>query len=235
MLSIKNLEVYYGYVCALKGISVEVEEGEITCLLGSNGAGKSTTLQTISGLVKPRSGSIKFRDKEISREDSSRIVSLGIVQCPEGRQLFHAMTVHENLMAGAYKVRSKSETLENRSMVYELFPILAERRRQAAGTLSGGEQQMLAIGRALMASPSLLMLDEPSLGLAPKIVEQIFDLLVRLNKEKNLTILLVEQNANAALKISSFAYILETGSIGLQGPSAELASNDLVRAKYLGA
>lgn len=235
MLDIKNLQVYYGYVCALKGVSLKVQEEKITCLLGSNGAGKSTTLQTISGLVRARSGSIKYRGVEISKEDSSKIVDLGIVQCPEGRQLFPSLSVQENLMAGAYKVSSKSETNENRDMVYELFPILSQRKRQAAGTLSGGEQQMLAIGRALMASPALLMLDEPSLGLAPKIVEQIFDLLIKLNSEKKLTILLVEQNANAALKISDMAYILETGEIGLSGPSSELSRNDLVRAKYLGA
>ncbi|CCU83765.1 ABC transporter ATP-binding protein [uncultured Mesotoga sp.] len=235
MLKIENLSVYYGYVCALKEISLEVREGEITCLLGANGAGKSTTLQTISSLVKARSGSIEFRGVEIGGHDSAKIVDLGIIQCPEGRQLFPSLSVQDNLMIGAYKVKNRSEALENRSTVYELFPILSERRRQLAGTLSGGEQQMLAIGRALMASPSLLMLDEPSLGLAPKIAEQIFDLLEKLNKEKNLTILLVEQNANAALKISTEAYILETGSIALHGSSESLAKNDLVREKYLGA
>ena len=178
---------------------------------------------------------ITHRDERIDRYYSSKIVKLGIVQCPEGRQLFPNLSVRENLLVGAFQRRKRSEINDDINWIFELFPILSERNRQLAGTLSGGEQQMLAIARALMAKPRLLMLDEPSLGLAPKIVEQIFDLLVKLNSETRLTILLVEQNANAALKISSYAYILETGSIALEGLSAELIASDLVRRKYLGA
>ena len=235
MLEVEGLEVYYGYVQALKGIDFRIKEDSITALLGSNGAGKSTTLKTISGLLKPKSGKITHRDERIDRYDSSKIVKLGIVQCPEGRQLFPNLSVRENLLVGAFQRRKRSEINDDINWIFELFPILSERNRQLAGTLSGGEQQMLAIARALMAKPRLLMLDEPSLGLAPKIVEQIFDLLVKLNSETRLTILLVEQNANAALKISSYAYILETGSIALEGLSAELIASDLVRRKYLGA
>lgn len=235
MLEVEGIEVYYGYVRALKEISFKVQSRSITSLLGSNGAGKSTTLKTISGLIRPRNGKIKYGGEEIEKSDSSKIVKKGIVQCPEGRQLFPDLTVKENLLAGAFQRKKKAEINSDIKWVFELFPILSERKRQLAGTLSGGEQQMLAIARALMAKPELIMLDEPSLGLAPKIVEQIFDLLVRLNKENGLTILLVEQNANAALKISDYAYILETGSISLEGVAKELIESDLVRKKYLGA
>ncbi|AKI96610.1 ABC transporter ATP-binding protein [Kosmotoga pacifica] len=235
MLEIKNIEVYYGYIRALKGVSLRVEEGKIVSLLGSNGAGKSTTLKTVSGLLKPKHGTIHFQGKDITHMDSSGIVKLGIVQCPEGRQLFPDLSVKENLLTGAITRKNRKKITEDLNWVYELFPILRERKNQLAGTLSGGEQQMLAIGRALMAAPRLLMLDEPSLGLAPKIVEQIFDLLVRLNSERGLTILLVEQNANAALRISSYAYILEVGSIALEGDAQELLKSDVVRQKYLGA
>ena len=237
MLSLENVYVNYGSIQVLHGINIEVNEGEIVTIIGANGAGKSTTLKAIAGLVtKTRNSSIKFMGEDITDLPPEKIVSKGISLAPEGRRIFPDLTVLENLEMGAYlRAKDKAGVRKDLESIFEMFPILEQRRNQSGKTLSGGEQQMLAIGRALTASPSLLMLDEPSLGLAPKIVEQIFDLLVRLNKEKNLTILLVEQNANAALKISSFAYILETGSIGLQGPSAELASNDLVRAKYLGA
>ncbi|TYB84108.1 MAG: ABC transporter ATP-binding protein [Kosmotoga sp.] len=235
MLKIKNLIVYYGYVQALKGISLNVEEGSITSLLGSNGAGKSTTLKTISGLVTAKEGKIIFKNNEITNADSSKIVKMGIVQCPEGRQLFPDLSVKENLLAGAYTRADKKGTMEDISWVYEVFPILSERRRQLAGTLSGGEQQMLAVARSLMARPKLLMLDEPSLGLAPKIAEQIFELLQKLSDETNITILLVEQNANAALNISDYSYILETGNIALEGDSKELLKSEQVKEKYLGA
>jgi branched-chain amino acid transport system ATP-binding protein len=235
MLEIENLVVFYGYVKALKNISLRVENGSITSLLGSNGAGKSTTLKTISGLVPAKSGKIIFEDKEITNADSSKIVKMGIVQCPEGRQLFPDLTVKENLNAGAYTRTDKRAVLQDINWIYDLFPILSERRRQLAGTLSGGEQQMLAVARSLMARPKLLMLDEPSLGLAPKISEQIFELLLKLNEETSITILLVEQNANAALNISDYSYILETGSIALEGESKELLKSELVKEKYLGA
>lgn len=234
MLKIEELEVYYGYVIALKGINLQVKEKTITALLGANGAGKSTTLNTISGLIRAKKGRINYKEKDITNEDSSKIVKAGIVQCPEGRMLFPSLTVKENLLLGAYNRNNRTEILQDIEDVLTLFPILSERKKQMAGTLSGGEQQMLAIARALMAAPQLLMLDEPSLGLAPKIAEQIFDRLIMLNKERNLTILLVEQNANAALAISDYAYILETGKIGLTAKGKELLQNPLVRQKYLG-
>ncbi|MFO7882144.1 MAG: ABC transporter ATP-binding protein [Kosmotogaceae bacterium] len=235
MLEIKNLVVYYDYVKALKDISLKVEQGSITSLLGSNGAGKSTTLKTISGLVSAKEGKITFGKRDITNADSSKIVKMGIVQCPEGRQLFPDLSVKENLNAGAYTRTDKKATTKDINWVYELFPILSERRRQLAGTLSGGEQQMLAVARSLMARPKLLMLDEPSLGLAPKISEQIFELLLKLREETSITILLVEQNANAALNISDYSYILETGNIALEGNSKELLKSELVKEKYLGA
>lgn len=233
MLKLIDVHLKYGYVEVLKGISLTVEEGSITSLLGANGAGKSTTLRAVSGLNKIESGKILFREREIQNINSSEIVKSGIVHCPEGRKLFSGLSVLENLLAGAYQISDKSVTKGNIERVFGLFPLLSERRKQAAGTLSGGEQQMLAIGRALMAEPELLMLDEPSLGLAPKIVEQIFDILISL-KESGKTIFLVEQNANSALHISNYAYILEIGKITLQGNGKELLANPEVKKKYLG-
>ncbi|HPE68311.1 MAG TPA: ABC transporter ATP-binding protein [Thermotogota bacterium] len=233
MLECKALQVRYGYVEALKGIDLLVKENSITSLLGANGAGKSTTLRAISGLEKVYRGEILFEGKRLDVLQTHEIVALGIVQCPEGRKLFPGLSVHENLLAGGYPLSSKQQLTTNLEFVTALFPVLAERKKQAAGTLSGGEQQMLAIARALMADPKLLMLDEPSLGLAPIIVEQIFDVLLDLKKAGK-TIFLVEQNANAALHISDQAYILEVGQVVLSGSGKELLANGEVKAKYLG-
>ncbi len=233
MLKLDNVKLKYGYVTALKGISLEVEEGSITCLLGANGAGKSTTLRAVSGLNEIFEGTITFKDEEIQNRAPDDIVKRGIIHCPEGRKLFPDLSVYENLLAGAYVIKDKELIKEKLEEAYSLFPILSERKRQLAGTLSGGEQQMLAVGRSLMADPDLLMLDEPSLGLAPIIFEQIFDTLLEL-KKKGKTIFLVEQNANAALHISDYAYIIEVGSITLEGNAKELLTNEKVKEKYLG-
>ncbi|HOO32209.1 MAG TPA: ABC transporter ATP-binding protein [Thermotogota bacterium] len=233
MLKLEEVKLKYGYVEALKGISLEIKGGTITCLLGANGAGKSTTLRAISGLNHAYDGKILFNDEEIQDKSPDNIVKRRIIHCPEGRKLFPGLSVHENLMAGAYVMKDKNRIKENLEEVYQMFPILADRRRQSAGTLSGGEQQMLAVGRALMADPELLMLDEPSLGLAPIIFEQIFDTLIELKKQGK-TIFLVEQNANAALHISDYAYIIEVGSITLEGNANELLKDDRVKEKYLG-
>lgn len=234
MLKIKDLHVYYGPIHALKGISFEVNNGEIVTLIGSNGAGKSTTLNTITGLIKPRSGSILLNDVEIAGAQPHEIVQKGISLSPEGREVFPALTVEENLTLGAFTRKDKSEIDANFDRVYELFPRLKERIRQTAGTLSGGEQQMLAIGRSLMSSPDILLLDEPSMGLAPNLVQMIFELIVSINKQGT-TILLIEQNANMALSIANRAYVLETGSIALSGDSKELLKDDRVRKAYLGS
>lgn len=234
MLKINDLHVYYGPIHALKGISFEVNNGEIVTLIGSNGAGKSTTLNTITGLIKPRSGSILLNDVEIAGAQPHEIVQKGISLSPEGREVFPALTVEENLTLGAFTRKDKSEIDANFDRVYELFPRLKERIRQTAGTLSGGEQQMLAIGRSLMSSPDILLLDEPSMGLAPNLVQMIFELIVSINKQGT-TILLIEQNANMALSIANRAYVLETGTIALSGDSKELLKDDRVRKAYLGS
>ena len=231
MLKVENIHVYYGAIHAIKGVSFEVNEGETVALIGANGAGKSTTLKTVSGLMHPRSGSIEFLGRDITHADAYKLVSQGLAHVPEGRRIFLQMTVQENLEMGAFTRKGGiTEPLEN---VFQHFPRLKERRKQVAGTLSGGEQQMLAMGRAMMISPKLLMLDEPSMGLAPIIVEQIFDIIREL-KNAGTTILLVEQNAGMALDIADRAYVLETGRITLSGTGTELARSEEVKKAYLG-
>jgi len=234
MLEIKNLNVSYGAIIALHGISLSVKQGSIVTLIGSNGAGKTTTLKTISGLLKPKSGEIFYNGKNIAGLPPHKIVARGLSHVPEGRMIFSNLTVLENLQMGAYLVRDKKIVRRELEFVFAMFPRLKEREQQIAGTLSGGEQQMLAIGRALMARPKFLMLDEPSLGLAPLLVKTIFEKIVEINRERGLTILLVEQNANRALEVSSFGYVLETGKITLQGDSASLRQNPQVQSAYLG-
>jgi len=233
MLKINDLHVFYGPIHALKGISLEVKEKEIVTLIGSNGAGKSTTLSAITGLVKSSAGSIVFNDVDITNMSPHKIVKMGISLSPEGREVFPALTVEENLMLGAYTRKNKREIDESFERVYDLFPRLKERTKQAAGTLSGGEQQMLAIGRALMSQPKLLLLDEPSMGLAPNLVAMIFDLIESINKQGT-TILLIEQNANMAFSVAHRAYVLETGRIVISGSARELEGDDRVRNAYLG-
>ncbi|ETW99231.1 MAG: amino acid ABC transporter ATPase [Candidatus Entotheonella factor] len=233
MLTMNNVETYYGNIRALKGVSLAVPEGSTVTLLGSNGAGKSTTLKTISGLVPAASGTIEFMNQRIDHLAPERIVRLGISHVPEGREVFKELTVAENLKMGAYTRRDKREIEASYESVYSLYPVLKERRLQLAGTLSGGEQQMLAIGRALMGRPKLLLLDEPSLGLAPKLVEEIFSVIERINQE-GMTVLLVEQNANKALGIAEYGYVLETGTIALEDRASRLLENDHVRRSYLG-
>ncbi|MBG0771718.1 MAG: ABC transporter ATP-binding protein, partial [Anaerolineaceae bacterium] len=230
---VNELNVSYGAIHALKGISFELNEGEIVALIGANGAGKSTTLNTISGIMKPDSGSVVFEDEEISRIPPAHIVEKGIVQVPEGRKIFARMSVMENLEMGAYTIKDKDVIEAHRKEVFKIFPRLEERQRQMGGTLSGGEQQMLAIGRALMANPRLLLLDEPSMGLAPILVEQIFEIIQKINDE-GVTILLVEQNAQMALSIADRGYVLETGTVALSGDADELMENPEVQAAYLG-
>ena len=232
ILKVDNINVYYGAIHAIKGISFEVNEGEIVPLIGANGAGKSTTLQTVSGLLRSRTGSIEFNGENISHVPAHKLVYKGLAQVPEGRRIFLQMSVEENLEMGAFTQKNAGIDADLES-VYEQFPRLRERKKQIAGTLSGGEQQMLAMGRALMSHPKLLMLDEPSMGLAPILVEQIFDIIRQLHKNGT-TILLVEQNAQMALSVADRAYVLETGKITLSGTGKELAESDEVRKAYLG-
>jgi branched-chain amino acid transport system ATP-binding protein len=234
MLKIDDIKTYYGNIQALKGISLEIGAGEIICLIGANGAGKSTTLMSICGVVPPRTGRILFENQEIQDEPTNRIVGMGIVQVPEGRRIFPYLTVAENLDMGAFLRKDKAAITQDLDYIYELFPILAKRRHQAGGTLSGGEQQMLAISRALMARPRLLLLDEPSLGLAPLVVKQIFEIIGKINRENNTTIFLVEQNANLALQVAHRGYVMETGRITLTDTAANLLANEDVKKAYLG-
>ena len=234
MLELRNIHTYYGNIHALKGISIEITEGEIITLIGANGAGKSTTLMSICGIAPPRTGEILFMGQPIQSLSPNQVVDLGISQVPEGRRIFPYLTVMENLDMGAF-LRSDADTVkEDIDYIFSLFPILAERRNQAGGTLSGGEQQMLALSRALMARPRLLLMDEPSLGLAPIVVRRIFDIIKKINSENNTTIFLVEQNANLALKVADRGYVMETGSLVLEGPALELLDNNDVQRAYLG-
>ena len=234
MLEIKDLHTYYGSIHALKGISLEVYEKEIVTLIGSNGAGKSTALGSITGIVPASEGSILFEGEEIIKKKPSDIIKLGIGVSPEGREVFRGLSVEENLRIGAYTNQDKADTAHMFEVVYDLFPRLAERKKQIAGTLSGGEQQMLAMGRAMMNRPKLLLLDEPSMGLAPNLVEMIFELIQRINKNGT-TVLLIEQNANMALQIADRGYVLETGKVSLSDTAANLLQNDNVRKAYLGS
>jgi len=235
MLTVENLHVSYGAIKALHGVNLKVPEGSIVTLIGANGAGKSTTLRALSSLVKPSDGRVIYGGSDITRMAPHKIVSMGLCHVPEGRMVFSNLTVHENLQMGAYLQRDRKWISQQTEYVFSLFPRLKEREGQSAGTLSGGEQQMLAIGRALLGRPRFLMLDEPSLGIAPLLVKTIFERIVEINREQGLTILLVEQNANLALDVSSYAYVLETGKVLLEGPSAKLKANPEVQAAYLGA
>ena len=234
MLAVSHLSVSYGVIAALNRISFRIEPGAIVTLIGGNGAGKTTTLRTISGLLRPRQGTITFAGDDITALPPHRIVGRGLCHVPEGRMIFSNLTVDENLAMGAYLQRDAGRTAKNRESVFGIFPRLKERLRQTAGTLSGGEQQMLAIGRALMGNPKFLMLDEPSLGIAPRLVTTIFEKIVEINRTHGLTILLVEQNAKLALEVSSYGYVMETGRIVLEGPSGELRANPRLKATYLG-
>ncbi|PLY00314.1 MAG: branched-chain amino acid ABC transporter ATP-binding protein [Desulfuromonas sp.] len=234
MLKVNNINTYYGNIQALKNVSIEIEEGEIVTLIGANGAGKSTTLMSLSGVVPPRTGEIVFQNQVINGRSADEIVTMGIIQVPEGRRIFPTMSVTENLEMGAYLRKNSAIIRQDMDMVMELFPILAQRRNQLGGTLSGGEQQMLAISRALMARPRLLLLDEPSLGLAPLIIKQIFDIIRKINHENNTTIFLVEQNANQALKIAHRGYVMENGAITLADSAKSLLDNEEVKKAYLG-
>jgi branched-chain amino acid transport system ATP-binding protein len=234
MLKLININTYYGNIQALKDVSIEISEGEIITLIGANGAGKTTTLMSVSGIVAPRSGEIHFMGKPIHGMSPDKIVSLGISQVPEGRRIFPYLSVMENLDMGAFLRNDKAKIRQDIEYVFALFPILAKRRSQAGGTLSGGEQQMLAISRALMAKPTLLLLDEPSLGLAPLVVKQIFEIIQKINRENKTTIFLVEQNANLALKVAHRGYVMENGRITLEDTARNLLTNEEVKKAYLG-
>jgi branched-chain amino acid transport system ATP-binding protein len=234
MLKVDAVDVFYGDVHVLNHVTLEVQPGELVAVIGSNGAGKTTLIRAISGLLRPRHGSITFEGQCLSAMDANRVVSQGVVQVPEGRLLFPEMTVRENLEMGAFSVKSAASIRSKLDEVHNLLPLLKERASQLAGTLSGGEQQMLAIGRALMSSPRLIMFDEPSLGLAPKLVRTVFDIVVNINKEMGVAVLLVEQNVQLCCRICDRAYVLENGSVVLHGPGADMLSNDHVRRAYLG-
>lgn len=234
MLKLENIELYYDHVYALKQVSINLNEGETVSLIGANGAGKSSILRVITGLSKPKSGTVRFQGEMINKLTPAQIVNSGIVMVPEGRRVFPYMSVRDNLLMGAFSRTSKSEINASLDQVIERFPILKERYNQSAGTLSGGEQQMMVIGRALMAKPKLLLLDEPSLGIAPKLVAQIARAIVQINKEEKVSVLLVEQNSRMALRISHRAYAMTTGSVAISGNSADLLQDDRIRAAYLG-
>ena len=234
LLDVRNLETFYGPVMALRGVSIEVPEGSIVTILGANGAGKTTLMKTVSGALAPHKGSIRFRGQRIDGMEPDRLVTRGLAHVPEGREVFPFLSVAENLRMGAYTRRDRAEIARDIDMVYEYFPILRERRQQQAGTLSGGQQQMLAIGRGLMSRPSLMLLDEPSLGLSPLLVQEIFAIVRRLNEEQGVTILLVEQNARVALETADYGYVLETGRIVMAGPAQKLLESDDIREFYLG-
>jgi branched-chain amino acid transport system ATP-binding protein len=234
MLEVSELSVSYGAISALGGVSLRVDSGAIVTLIGGNGAGKTTTLRTVSGLLRPTAGRVTFMGEDISRLPPHKIVARGLGHVPEGRMVFANLTVDENLSMGAYLRRDKAAIAASREYAFDIFPRLRERRRQTAGTMSGGEQQMLAIGRALMGAPKFLMLDEPSLGIAPRLITTIFEKIIEINRDQGIAILLVEQNANLALEISSHAYVLECGRVTMSGPSAELRKNPQLKASYLG-
>ena len=233
LLEVRDIQVFYGVIQALKGITIEVNEGEIVALIGANGAGKSTTMQSIMGLIHPKSGEIYYNGERIDKMPTHQIVKMGMTEVPEGRHIFQELTVMENIMLGAYTIKDREQKKQDLDKVFSLFPRLQERKNQVAGTLSGGEQQMLAISRALMSKPKLLLLDEPSMGLSPILVDEVFDIIKEIHKQGT-TILLVEQNAEKALKIADKAYVLETGNITLSGTGKEFRNNDLVIKAYLG-
>lgn len=233
MLEVKDLEVYYGMIQAIKGISFEVNQGEVIALIGANGAGKTTTLHTITGLLSPKKGSVLFEGQDITKVPAHKIVSMGMAHVPEGRRVFSQLSVYENLKLGAYTRKDKSNIDKELQSIYERFPRLAERKNQLAGTLSGGEQQMLAMGRALMSKPSIVLMDEPSMGLSPILVNEIFDIIESISKSGT-TVLLVEQNAKKALSIADRAYVLETGKVVLEGDAKDLLENDSIKRAYLG-
>ena len=233
LLEVKDLEVYYGMINALKGISFHVDRGEIVSLIGANGAGKTTTLHTITGLIRPRGGSVIYKGTDLTKVPAHKIVSMGMVHVPEGRRIFQGLTVQENLMMGAYSQKDKAKIAKNLELVFEQFPRLKERSRQLAGTLSGGEQQMLAMGRALLADPELIVLDEPSMGLSPLLVSEVFEI-VKSFREAGKTVLLVEQNAKKAMSISDRVYVLETGAITTSGAASELINDESIKKAYLG-
>ena len=233
MLEVKDLEVYYGMIQAIKGISFEVNQGEVIALIGANGAGKTTTLHTITGLLSPKKGSVLFEGQDITKVPAHKIVSMGMAHVPEGRRVFSQLSVYENLKLGAYTRKDKSNIDKELQSIYERFPRLAERKNQLAGTFSGGEQQMLAMGRALMSKPSIVLMDEPSMGLSPILVNEIFDIIESISKSGT-TVLLVEQNAKKALSIADRAYVLETGKVVLEGDAKDLLENDSIKKAYLG-
>ena len=233
LLEVNNLAVSYGVIRALKGISFHVDKGEIVSLIGANGAGKTTTLQTVTGILRPVSGNVLYKGKDLTHVPAHKIVSMGLVHVPEGRKIFQGLSVYDNLRLGAYSRKDKAEIAENMALVFRLFPRLMERKKQLAGTLSGGEQQMLAIGRALLSNPEMIVLDEPSMGLSPLLVTEVFEIIKTLQNEGK-TVLLVEQNAKKAMSISDRVYVLETGNITKEGPAAELINDESIKKAYLG-